>query len=146
MASLTCSMWDLVTQLGIEPRLLYWEHRVLATGPPGKVPVVAIFEARSGAIFRSNGQRKKKSIFLWLIFCEHNATCFIAYDTQHSLSSNTVKYNVRKWLFSLFCFFYFSTVFLNLVKIILLVRAIILWVRHFSQIFSFPGNKWTALP
>ena len=30
------SMWDLVPWPGIKPGPLHWEHRVLATGPPGK--------------------------------------------------------------------------------------------------------------
>ena len=36
--SLSCGMWDLVCWSGIEPGQgpLNWEHRVLATGPPGK--------------------------------------------------------------------------------------------------------------
>ena len=32
----SCSMWDLVPWLGIEPDSLHWEIRILATGPPGK--------------------------------------------------------------------------------------------------------------
>ena len=41
----SCSMWDIVPQQGIEPtefnqglNSLHWEHRVLATRPPGKSP------------------------------------------------------------------------------------------------------------
>ena len=33
---LSCSMGDVVPWSGIKPRPLHWEHRVLATGPPGK--------------------------------------------------------------------------------------------------------------
>ena len=33
---LSCGMWALVPQPGIEPRPLHWEHGVLTTGPPGK--------------------------------------------------------------------------------------------------------------
>ena len=40
----SCCIWDLVLWLGIEPGLLHWEHRVSATGPPGKSHHL-IFEA-----------------------------------------------------------------------------------------------------
>ena len=33
---ISCSMWNLVPWTGVEPRTLYWEHRVLATGLPGQ--------------------------------------------------------------------------------------------------------------
>ena len=36
MQDLHCSMWDLVPSLGIELGPLYWEHRILAFGPPWK--------------------------------------------------------------------------------------------------------------
>ena len=36
MQTLSQGMWDLVPRPGKEPRPLYWEHRVSATGPPGK--------------------------------------------------------------------------------------------------------------
>ena len=32
----SCSMWDLDPWPGMNPEPLNWEHRVLATGPPGK--------------------------------------------------------------------------------------------------------------
>ena len=35
LGSFSCSTWDLVPWAGIEPSPLHWEHRVLATGPPG---------------------------------------------------------------------------------------------------------------
>ena len=38
MWTLGCGMWDLVPWPGIEPWPLYWEHRVLTTGPPGNSP------------------------------------------------------------------------------------------------------------
>ena len=34
--TLSCSMWDLVPWLGLNPGLLHWECRVLATAPPEK--------------------------------------------------------------------------------------------------------------
>ena len=36
MWTLSTSMWDPVPWPGIKPGLLHWEHRILATGPPGK--------------------------------------------------------------------------------------------------------------
>ena len=36
----SCNMWGLVHCPGIEPRTPHWEHRILATGPPGKSPLV----------------------------------------------------------------------------------------------------------
>ena len=36
----SCDVWDLVHCPGIKPRTLHWEHRILATGPPGKSPLV----------------------------------------------------------------------------------------------------------
>ena len=33
---LSCGMWDLVSDQGLSPSPLHWEHRVLATGSPGK--------------------------------------------------------------------------------------------------------------
>ena len=34
--TLSCGMWDLVLDQGLNPGSLHWEHRVLATAPPGK--------------------------------------------------------------------------------------------------------------
>ena len=39
---LGCGIQDLFPWPGIEPRPLQWEHRVLATGPPGQSPVTHI--------------------------------------------------------------------------------------------------------
>ena len=36
LLGLSCSMWDLVSQPGIEPGPPVWECEVLVTGPPGK--------------------------------------------------------------------------------------------------------------
>ena len=36
MRTLSCSKWDLVPRSGIKSSPLHWEHRVLATGPPGR--------------------------------------------------------------------------------------------------------------
>ena len=36
MWTLSCNMWDLVPQLGIEPGPLHWERGVLSSGPAGK--------------------------------------------------------------------------------------------------------------
>ena len=36
MWTVSYDMWDRVPWPGIQPRPLHWEHRVLATGPPGK--------------------------------------------------------------------------------------------------------------
>ena len=36
MLGLSYGMQDLIPWPGIEPRPPHWEHRVLATGPPGK--------------------------------------------------------------------------------------------------------------
>ena len=38
LQTLSCLTWDLVPWPGGEPRPLPWEHRVLASGPPGKSP------------------------------------------------------------------------------------------------------------
>ena len=37
----SCIMWDLFPWSGIYLGPLHWEHRVLATGPPGKSPAAA---------------------------------------------------------------------------------------------------------
>ena len=43
---LSCGMWGLVPQPGIEPGPLHWEQGVLAIGPPGKSPKFLIFKLR----------------------------------------------------------------------------------------------------
>lgn len=53
--------------------------------------------------------------------------------------------NIMKKIFFPF-FILFSTLFLNLAKIILLVRAIILWVRDFLPNQLITDSILTALP
>ena len=48
MGDLGYSMWDLLPSPGLELRPLHWEHRVLATAPPGPA-VLTVSLARAEA-------------------------------------------------------------------------------------------------
>ena len=49
MHTLSCSMWDLVPDQGIDPGPLHWECR-LATGPSGKSPLLVFILQKSKPI------------------------------------------------------------------------------------------------
>ena len=56
---LSCSMWDLVPQTGV-----YWEPRVLVTGPPGKFQECVVY---SKSILGFNLSQQEKDISQALI-------------------------------------------------------------------------------
>lgn len=107
------------------------------------------WEAR--VMFSGKGQPKRTEAFhwFWLIFCEHRAICSME-SMVHSSHFHPcpAQWSVR-WRNDSFLviFFLFSTLILSLTLIILLVRAIILWVRHFSpnQLITRQSISCTAL-
>ena len=71
MRTLSCSMWNWFPDQGSNPGPLHWEHRVLATGPPGKSPghtfkLTSLFSEMYGTHeFCLSRQEKKKT---WTLF------------------------------------------------------------------------------
>ena len=80
MQALSCSMQDIVSQPGIElPGPLDWEHRVLATGLPGKSLANTLFYNISNQFYKQQPGRFKILLFI-------NYIAFIPLVQQNLLS------------------------------------------------------------